>query len=259
MRSPFFILAVLAVSACDAPPIDWGDPVTVDGAAGDKLVVDTAGNTRFVSDSAPAPAINAAGECAASARAASGATPTRLHAVWWAVRADSSAVLYMAASSDSGKTWGPPIVVDTADVSSAGCRRPPPAIAAVGDDLHIAYSMRASEGTGVFFAHFLSSMVHAPVAVIYGDRLVPTAIAADGNRVAVAYEDPNGTPRRVGVALSSSQGHIFEQHTTASRDVDAATNPLVAIAGRRIAVSWSTRQANDSATARRIVRRGQMR
>ena len=73
--------------------------------------------------------------------------------------------------------------------------------------------MIAPEGTGVFFAHFMGS--HAPLTgcrSIYGERLVATAIAAEGDRVAVAYEEPNGTRQQVDVALSQTQGHIFEWH-----------------------------------------------
>jgi hypothetical protein len=93
--------------------------------------------------------------------------------------------------------------------------------------------------------------------VIYGDRLVPTAIAVEGDRVAVAYEDPNGKRRQVAVALSSSQGHIFESHVIASRDVDVATSPAVALADHRLAVSWAAQQAADSGA--RVVRRGRIR
>ena len=254
MRLPLFILAFLAASACDAPPVEWGDPRTVRAAAG-RLVVDTAGDARFVVDSTPAPEFGAPEVCRTSVRAAWSAG--RLTAVWWRVRPDSSAGLYMASSPDSGRTWSAPVVVDTADVSSAGCDRPAPSIAASGSDLHVAYSMVASEGTGVFFAHQLATMVHSPVAVIYGDRLVPTAIAVDGDRVAVAYEDPNGKRRQVAVALSTTQGHIFETHIIASRDVDIATDPAVALAGHRLAVSWSGQQAADSG-ATRIIRDGRI-
>ena len=167
-------------------------------------------------------------------------------------------MLYTSASSDSGKTWGTPVKVDTADTGVHACERPAPSIAVVGDDLHIAYSMTASEGTGVFFAHFLGSMVHSPVAVIYGDRIVPTAIAAEGNRVAVAYEQPNGSRHQVGLALSSTQGHIFETHTTASRDIDDATSPSVALAGNTIAISWLSPRAGDT-TMTRVVRVGHLR
>ena len=118
--------------------------------------------------------------------------------------------------------------------------------------------MIAPEGKGVFFAHQMATMVHSPVPVIYGDRLVPTAIAADGDRVAVAYEDPNGKRRQVDVAMSTTQGHIFEWHIIASRDIDVATEPAVALSGHRLAVSWSPQLAADSG-ATRIIRDGRIR
>jgi hypothetical protein len=117
--------------------------------------------------------------------------------------------------------------------------------------------MIAPEGKGVFFAHSMGSMVHAPVAVIYGDRLVPTSISAEGDDVAVAYEDPNGSRQQVAVAFSVTQGHTFAWRSTASRGVDVATAPAVALSGRTLAVSWATRRSSDS-TATRVVRLGRI-
>lgn len=256
MRSRPFVLLALALTACDAPPVQWGDPIVAVGPLTGRLTVDSASHAQFVQDSSLSPALSFPGVCPGSVRAAS--SPSQTRAVWWGLRADSSAVLYMAASPDSGKTWGSPVKVDTADTGVHACQRPAPTIAAVGDDLHIAYSMTASEGTGVFFAHFLGSMVHSPVAVIYGDRIVPTAIAAEGNRVAVAYEQPSGSRHQVGLALSSSQGHIFETHTTASRDIDDATSPEVALAGNTIAISWRSPRPGDSTTTT-VIRIGHIR
>lgn len=136
--------------------------------------------------------------------------------------------------------------VDTSDVSSTGCNRPPPALTTVGDDVYVAYSMIASEGTGVFFAHTMGGMLHSPVAVIYGERLVATAIAAHGDSVAVAYEEPNGSRQQVDVALSTTQGHIFEVHTVATRGVDVAAAPSVALDGRTIAVGWMEKRDGES-------------
>jgi hypothetical protein len=159
-------------------------------------------------------------------------------AIWWNLRADSTANLVTSRSPDRGATWSPPILIDTADVARAGCERKAPSATTIDDDLYVAYSMRAREGTGVFFAHFMAGMFHSPVPVIYGDRVVETAIAAQGERVVVAFEDPNGRAQRVNVAISRTQGHIFEDHTTASRDVDAAILPDVAVAGDKLAVAW---------------------
>jgi hypothetical protein len=256
MRSRLFLILALATTACDAPPVDWGDPITASGPVDGRLTIDSAAHVRFVPDSTTPPTLSFPGVCPGSVRTAQ--TGTQLRAVWWGLRPDSSAALLMSASTDAGKTWSTPVNVDPADTGVRACERPAPMVAAVGDDLHIAYSMTASEGTGVFFAHFLGSMVHSPVAVIYGDRVVPTAIAADGNWVAVAYEQPNGPRHQIGLALSSTQGHIFETHLTASRDIDDATSPKVAIAGRAIAVSWLTPRAGDTTTTR-VVRVGHIR
>ena len=256
MRSRPFLLLTLALAACDAPPVDWADPVGVSDASSGRVTIDSSAHVQFVHDSSTPPVLAVPGVCPASVRIAGASN--RLRAVWWGLRPDSGAVLYVAASTDSGKTWGAPVKVDTADTGVHACERPAPTIAAVGDDLHIAYSMTAAEGTGVFFAHFLGSMVHSPVAVIYGDRIVPTAIAAEGDRVAVAYEQPNGARHQIGLALSSSQGHIFEVHTTASRDIDDATSPDVAIAGNAIAVSWLSPRPGDT-TSTRVVRVGHIR
>src|SRR5215212_3326190 len=130
MRSPPFLLLFLAQIGCDAPPVEWASPVMLSAAPQSRLVVDSGARARFVADSSASLSVNAPGACPGSIKAAQGAT--QLRAVWWGVRADSSAVLFMAATPDSGKTWGAPVAVDTADVSVVGCRRPPPAVAAVG-------------------------------------------------------------------------------------------------------------------------------
>jgi hypothetical protein len=81
-------------------------------------------------------------------------------------------------------------------------------------------------------------MLHAPVSVIYGERLVEASIAADEHRVAVAYEEPNGSRPQIDVAISVTQGHLFDWHATASRGIDVASLPAVAMSGPELAVSW---------------------
>src|SRR5262249_45699740 len=114
---------------------------------------------------------------------------------------------------------------------------------------------------GVFFAHTMYGMVHEPVPVVYGERIVATAIAAQDDRVVVAYEEPNGAHRRINVAISETQGHNFGWHVPASRDVDDGRAPGVARAAARLAVSGMTLGGGgDSAgTASRVVRVGRIR
>jgi hypothetical protein len=254
----WLLLATLVVTACESSPIVWKDPLPLAAPpVPARLVVDSSGQARFMAtaSSVRPPTLPAESLCVASLRTAPGTA--HLFAAWWRVRRDSSAILQLARSTDSGKSWGRPIAVDTTDMSTAGCSRPSPSLATVGDDVYVAYSMIAPEGTGVFFAHTMGSMLHAPVSVIYGERLVATAIAAEGDRAVVAYEEPNGTREQVDLALSSTQGHIFEWHTTASRSVDAGTSPAVALGGQDIAVSWLVARAGDT-TGNRVVRVGRI-
>ncbi len=250
-------LLVVGLVACDRPAVEWSDPVAIDQPAGaTQLIVDSSGRARFVADTTRAAAAPAApGLCTTSLRLAPAVR--HLYAGWWSVRRDSSAELYATQSIDGGRTWAAPFAIDTSDVATAGCSRPAPALATVGDDLFVAYSMAAPEGIGVFSAHTMGGMLHSPVAAIYGDRLVDVAIAAEGDRVAVAYDEPNGTHPRVDVALSATQGHIFESHVIASRSVDEPFAPAVALSRRDIAVSWLLKPPSDGAPSR-VVRVGQL-
>jgi hypothetical protein len=241
-----FLLALSAAWACESDPVRWSEPVAATVTAGQaELVVDSAGRTSWRDGPAWHGRSPLPDACATSVRVHAGAHA--LYGVWWAVRADSSAVLRAGHSLDAGVSWRRILVVDSADASPVGCRRPSPSIAVVGDDVYVAYAMKAPDGTGVFFAHSLDggTMFHAPVAVVYGGRLVATAIASDGHRVALAYEEPNGTMPRVDVALSRTQGHIFDARVRASPEDRDIVFPAVAISGSMIAVGWTLRSGGE--------------
>ena len=113
-----------------------------------------------------------------------------------------------ARSDDDGNNWPQSGVVDSTDVGVMGCRRSAPSVAVSGEAVHIAYSMPAREGPGVFVAHSMDrgALFHSPVAVAYGERLGPTDVAAEGNHVLVVYEDPNSGIPRVALAISATMG-----------------------------------------------------
>jgi hypothetical protein len=185
-----------------------------------------------------------------------------LYGVWWAPRPDSGARLLAARSTDFGRSWSAPSPVDTTDRAVTGCRREPASIAA--DDasgyVHVAYALLAPEGPGLFFSHSMDdgATFHAPVPIFYGDRLGRTSVAADGDLVVVAFEDPNSRMPRVGLALSRTMGHIFEQRLLPlSDDNGIASYPLAAIQGHRIAVAWEQRAAADGPAAL-VVRVGEL-
>jgi hypothetical protein len=188
----------------------------------------------------------------------------RLYAAWWRVRPDSGALLLAAHTEDGGRSWSAPAPVDTTDQSVSGCNRSPPAIAAdsASGYVHVVFALLGREGPGLFYAHSMDAgaTFHAAVPIFYGDRLGRSSVAADGDLVAVAFEDPNSRTSRIGLALSRTMGHIFEERVLPiSDDHGVATHPVAAVRGRRIAVAWHRRAPSDSAAAVLAVRTGVVR
>ena len=236
------VLASMALAACAPAPLAWDAAVTraADALPG-RLQLD-AGGPRFTTDTAAfiAPAIP--GACPGSARVAlSGSSGTERYVTWWAPRADSSAALLSARSTDGGRSWSAPEPVDTADHRPVGCTRPAPAIAADSSSgyVHVAYSMRDAQGAGIFFSHSMErgKMFHWPVTITYGDHLTDVAIAVHGDTVAIAYVEPSSDHPQLGLALSHTMGHIFEDRLTVPSSSDAG-DPAIAIAPGRIALAW---------------------
>jgi len=236
------LIAATTAAACSGAPISWGNAVTRSGnALPGRLLID-AGEPRFTTDTAALVAPEIPGSCPGSARVAlSGPSGTERYIAWWAPRPDSSAALLSARSTDAGRSWSAPEPVDTADHRAVGCSRPAPAIAAdsASGYVHVAYSMRDAQGAGIFFSHSMDRgrMFHWPVTIVYGDHLTDVAIAARGDTVAVAYIEPSSDHPQLGLALSHTMGHIFENRLTVPSSADAS-DPAIAIAAGRIGVAW---------------------
>jgi hypothetical protein len=194
-------------------------------------------------------------------------------AVWWhradggrvhlaaawrdGVAAPAEAAMAEAAMGDtSGRgAWRGPILIDTldqgpgdaqaADRGAHGCARPAPSVAVdrTNGYVHVAYALTGPEGPGVFYAHQMDprSAFEPPVAIIYGERLGVARLAVDGDAVAVVYEDPNSGAgrRRIGLAVSRTAGHLFENRLTASSATADARDPHVVVRGRAVVVGWS--------------------
>ncbi|MDB4884447.1 MAG: hypothetical protein JWL95_3213 [Gemmatimonadetes bacterium] len=258
------LVTMLALGAgCTESPVEWSAERT-SGVAGAMLAVSADGT--FLPDSMAqlAAHISAPPGPVCPGSLALARAGRRLFAAWWAVRPDSGARLLAAHSDDDGASWSAAAAVDTTDQGVSGCRRSAPAIAAdeASGYVHVAYALHAREGPGLFFAHSMDAgaTFHEPVAIFYGERLGRASVAADGDVVAVAFEDPNSTSPRIGLALSRTMGHIFEQRILpVSNDNGIAVRPLTAVRGRRIAVAWERRMASDSARSVLAVRAGMLR
>ena len=216
--------------------------------SGRASVATPAGSITALPAGAASPTAGDPDACAASVRIATGRDGV-VGAVWWSVRADHSAALRASRSADRGRSWSVPLPVDTLDRSESGCDRPAPSIAidTTNGYLHVAYSMEAPEGKGVFYAHQMDPRAgfERPQAVVYGDRPAATSVASIGDLVVVAYEDPNTGGRPfVSLALSHTGGHSFAERFAASeRSSMSAESPVVALTQRRVALAWVERNA----------------
>ena len=195
--------------------------------------------------------------CPASVRAVR--TGKDVVATWWSIRRDSSGILFVARSGDEGKSWAPPVVTDSTDRSVRGCGRPAPAIAAdaASGYVHVAYFAEPLSGKGIFFAHSMDSgrTFHSPVPIVFGDSPASVAVATEGDRVAVAYDDPNSAQPTVGIALSTTMGHIFKPGHPISNASELAKQPTVELRGVTIRVWWNDYSADPRISATRTAYR----
>ena len=196
--------------------------------------------------------------CEASLRIATDAESA--FAAWFDARRDSS-VLLMTSRSLKGAPWSKPVVADSTDRGARGCGRPAPAIAVdpASRYVHLAYFLEPAGG-GVFFAHSMDSgsTFHAAVPIVFGNNPARTSVASNGDRVVVAFEDPNSRQPMIGLALSKTMGHLFEKRVMASPEYGRAKQPVVRLAGDSIRLWWSEYSQNPAVSATRPTYRAGM-
>ena len=247
------LAAVVAlVGGCDAPPVAWEEQHRA-GAVANRAAIDSATALRAIALPADSTGLR---PCVASAVAAASGRGAERYAVWWALRADSSALLLAAYSPDAAQGWVRVYAVDTLDRSTRGCARPAPALAAdrVNGYAHVVYWLEAPEGPGVFYAHLMDprSRFEPAAVIVYGRTPAAASVASAGDVVAVAYEDPNRDRPQVQLALSRTAGHLFEERAldVSGGDVEARDPRVTLGSGGRITVSWSERGGPDAPVVR---------
>lgn len=255
------LAAAAAFSACMPEPVRWDEAVArTDGMLADsvRLTLGEDGHSGFAAAWRPTSWPSEPGLCAATLRAVP-ALGGEAYASWFAARPDSSVLLRVARSDDGGLSWNAAVTADSTDVGRTGCARPTPFLAAdsLNGYVHLAYQLEAREGAGLFFTHSMErgALFHEAVPIVYGDRPSSASVASRGDTVIVAYEDPNSRLPRLGLALSRTQGHIFESRVSASDENGEARGPLVAVRGSRIVVAWTATQRGGG-LPRIMVRQG---
>jgi hypothetical protein len=261
-RQALILVGCGLLAGCIPDAVSWeGEPRRTAGTLPDSLRMELgegASEPAFFAAWTPPTWPQEPALCAATLRAVQ-APGGEAYASWFAVRDDSSVVLRVARSDDDGRSWNAAVSADSTDVGRAGCARPVPFIAAdsLNGYVHLAYFLDAREGAGLFFTHTMErgALFHAPVPIVYGDRPSVASVASRGDTVVVAYEDPNSRNPRVGLAISRTQGHIFERRLAVSDDSGEARAPRVAVRGTRVVVAWTGAQ-RGGLTPRVAVRAG---
>jgi hypothetical protein len=236
--------AAAAALACTPDPVQWQPERRSQSTLTPEARLTLAGGDMPTVVGAWTPELppTSASQCAGSVSATLARGDTAF-AAWWALRADSTAALVVARSDDGGRHWGAAVTADSADRGHTGCRRLPPSIGAdsLNGYVHVVYFMQAPEGPGLFFTHSMDAgrMFHAPVAIVYGERASAAAVSSRGDTVVVAYENPNAAAPQVWLALSRSQGHIFEHRLSVSTATARGENPAVVVRDGRVAIAWN--------------------
>jgi len=96
---------------------------------------------------------------------------------------------------------------------------------------------------------------HSPVPIVFGDNPGFVSVAAEGDRVAVAYDDPNSVQPTIGIALSRTMGHIFKPGAPISNTNELAKQATVELRGDTIRVWWNDYSANPRVSATRTAYR----
>lgn len=234
------ICALILIAACaDNNSVKWGEIVF---ASAPRAPLEYPGNIAAPSTSA----------CPASLRIADAGDVT--YAVWWEVQPDSSGILKSSRKTSTGN-WSEPVIADSTDKSVRGCGRPAPAISADQQSgyIHLAYFAEPKSGAGIFFEHSMDDgkTFHSPVPIVFGRNPSRVSVASSGDKVVVAYEDPNSSQGIVGVALSKTMGHIFEARSIATSQNGHARQPVVRINGDSIQLWWSEYSADPAVSATR--------
>ena len=259
------IMAVtFVIAACVREPIEWEAPRDIDGTIGamTRLTMDASDTARLVDETPPVVPLPT--DACGGSMAVTRATGTEWYAAWFLARSDSSVVLVVARSTDSGATWGAPVIADGRDRGRRGCSRPRPAIHAdtMSAYVHAAYFIEPEEGAGVWYTHSMEqgSIWHQTIGILYGEEPVAASIASARDTVLVAYEHPGSGGTRIGVAISRQAGHTFGERLRVVRGSGAVRQPRIALGGGRVALAWMERPvATDTASGRARVRIGRLR
>ena len=216
---------------------------------------------------APNVRVNAGGEsCPCCRTAVAAGRGDTVYAAWRQVGAGNVREVVVARSADGGRRWAPAVRAQRDGWVIAGCPHAGPSLAVDGAGrVHVAWWSGKEGAAGAFYARSgdggqaFDAPVPLGVAAFSRPAHVQLALAGDGRVVAV-WDDGTVKVPRVLVRVSRDAGVSFAPAAVASAtssatsgatsgaagggvDGAAATFPVLAAAGDRVALAWTAESA----------------
>lgn len=184
-----------------------------------------------------------------------------VYAAWRTVAPGQVREVVVARSPDGGRTWAAPVRAQRDGWVIEGCPHAGPSLTVdAGGRVHVAWWSGRAGAAGVFYARSDDGgrSFGAPVALGVAERSRPAHVqlavadAAGGARavrVVVAWDDGTRNTPVVRVRVSRDGGASFGPAAQASDPTRAATFPVLALDGARLALAWSEEGAMDATHA----------
>jgi hypothetical protein len=212
---------------------------------------------------APNVRVNAGGEsCPCCRTAVAAGRGDTVYAAWRQVGAGNVREVVVARSADGGRRWAPAVRAQRDGWVIAGCPHAGPSLAVdAAGRVHVAWWSGKEGAAGAFYARSrdggraFDAAVPLGVAAFSRPAHVQLALAGDG-RVVAAWDDGTMKVPRVLVRVSRDDGATFAPAAVASAtggdavaDSAAATFPVLAASGDRVALAWTAESAAHMAHA----------
>ncbi len=176
-----------------------------------------------------------------------------LYLAWRGVLPGSIRDIVMARSTDGGLTWSEPTRVHADDWQFDGCPHAGPSVRVdSAGAVHVAWWTGKEGAAGVWYARSDDGArtFAEPVALGVADFSRPAhvqlALGADG-LVAAAWDDGTVNTPAVRLRVSRDGGRSFAAAETVSEAGRVATFPMLAAAGRSVAIAWAEKSEDDAA------------
>jgi hypothetical protein len=187
------------------------------------------------------------------------ATGSTVYAAWRHIFPGSIRDIAVARSNDAGQTFGEPVRVSEDGWRLDACPDDGPALAASpGGELHVVWPTLASiepMRKGIFYSSSADGRAFAARARVDSGTADPAhpQIAADGNQVAIVWDETAKGDHRIMLRRAAAAGLIAEPETLTG-GADGSMYPVVAAVPDGWLVLWTSQPSNGKAVIEGTIR-----